>query len=322
MTTRRSSGPLAATLLLSLGALVGCSSAAPLQSIAAVTDAPTLVPTTPAPATASPSLEPATPAPDATDAVYEVFPRDQFSNPTLVDNPWLSMLPGTQWIWDGANGVGNDRAPHRLVVTVTDLTKVIDGVLTQVAYDQDFVEGELVEAELAFYAQADDGSVWYLGEYPEEYEDGVFIEAPAWLTGTRGAQAGIMMPADPRVGLPSYAEGWGPEVGWNDRGRVFETNSRTCVATGCYDGVLIIDEFSVDQPDAHQFKYYARGIGNVRVGWSGALETTHEELALVSVRTLTAAEMTALRTVAFALEASAYKRSPEVYGPTAPMSPR
>ncbi len=319
MTTRRLTG-LTATSIALLVSLAGCSSAGPLQSVAAVTDAPALPTVSPAPATASPP--PVTPAPDPTESLYETLPRDQFSDPTRVDNPWLAMTPGTQWTWDGLNGIGEERAPHRLVVTVTDLTKVVDGVLTQVAYDQDFVEGELVEAELAFYAQADDGSVWYLGEYPEEYEDGVFIEAPAWLTGTRGASAGIMMPADPRVGLPSYAEGWGPEVGWNDRGRVFETNSRTCVPTGCYDGVLIIDEFSIDQPDAHQYKYYARGIGTVRVGWSGALETTHEELALVSVRTLTAAEMTTLRNVAFALEASAYKRSPEVYGPTSPMTPR
>ena len=321
MTTRRSAGATTATLLL-LSTLVGCSSAAPLQSVAAVTDAPTIATPTPPPATPAPTPTPATPTPEPTETVYETFPRDQFSDPTRVDNPWLSMLPGTQWIWDGANGVGNDRAPHRLIVTVTDLTKVIDGVLTQVAYDQDFVEGELVEAELAFYAQADDGSVWYLGEYPEEYEDGVFVEAPAWLTGTRGAQAGIMMPAEPRVGMPSYAEGWGPEVGWNDRGRIFEANSRTCVPTGCHDGVLIVDEYSVDQPDAHQYKYYARGVGNVRVGWSGALETTHEELELVSVRTLSPAELADIRKVAFALEASAYKRSPEVYGPTSPLTLR
>ena len=319
MTTRRLTG-LTATSIALLVSSAGCSSAGPLQSVAAATDAPALPTVSPPPATASPP--PVTPAPHPTESLYEILPRDQFSDPTRVDNPWLAMTPGTQWTWDGLNGIGEERAPHRLVVTVTDLTKIVDGVLTQVAYDQDFVEGELVEAELAFYAQADDGSVWYLGEYPEEYEDGVFLEAPAWLTGTRGASAGIMMPADPRVGLPSYAEGWGPEVGWNDRGRVFETNSRTCVPTGCYDGVLIIDEFSIDQPDAHQYKYYARGIGSVRVGWSGALETTHEELALVSVRTLTAAEMTTLRKVAFALEASAYKRSPEVYGPTSPMTPR
>ena len=319
MTTRRLTG-LTATSITLLASLAACSSSAPVQSVAAVTDAPALPTISPAQATASPA--PVTPAPNPTESIYETLPRDQFADPTRVDNPWLAMKPGTQWIWDGVNGVGQDRSPHRLIVTVTDLTKVIDGVVAQVVYDQDFVEAELVEAELAFYAQADDGSVWYLGEYPEEYEDGAFVEAPAWLSGTHGASAGIMMPADPRVGLPSYAEGWGPEVGWNDRGRVFETNSRTCVPTGCYDGVLIIDEFSIDQPDAHQFKYYARGIGTVRVGWSGALETTHEELALVSVRTLTESEMTTLREVAFALEASAYKRSPEVYGPTSPLTLR
>ncbi|TAL07366.1 MAG: deoxyribonuclease, partial [Chloroflexota bacterium] len=54
MTTRRSAGATTATLLL-LSTLVGCSSAAPLQSVAAVTDAPTIATPTPPPATPAPT---------------------------------------------------------------------------------------------------------------------------------------------------------------------------------------------------------------------------------------------------------------------------
>src|SRR3989442_15955445 len=90
------------------------------------------------------------------------------------------------------------------------------------------------------------------GRHPEEYEDGEFVEAPSWLAGSEDAKAGIMMQSEPAPATPSYSEGWGPKVGWTDRGRVFETGSETCVPFGCYKGVLVIDEFNRDEPDAHQ----------------------------------------------------------------------
>jgi hypothetical protein len=30
--------------------------------------------------------------------------------------------------------------------------------------------------------------VWHLGEYPEEYENGKFVKAPAWLAGFEGCE--------------------------------------------------------------------------------------------------------------------------------------
>ena len=77
---------------------------------------------------------------------------------------------------------------------------------TVVAWIEDFAEEELVEAELAFYAQDNDGNVWYLGEYPEEYEGGELVDAPAWLAGENAAKAGLMMPGKPKVGMKYYQE--------------------------------------------------------------------------------------------------------------------
>lgn len=301
-------------------AAAGCGvSESPGSSVAGATGQP---PTpTPGIVEPSPTLVASSPTPRPTESQTEEFPRDQFSDPTNITNEWLPLVPGSRWVFDGANGVG-ERTQHSVIITVTDLVKVIDGVLAVVAYDEDRVEGELVEAELAFFAQADDGTVWQLGEYPEEYEEGVLIDAPTWLAGLQDAKAGIMMKAVPELGSPSYSEGWGPAVGWTDRGRVFEVNSRTCVLVGCYDTVLIIDEYNPDEPDAHQLKYYAPGVGNVRVGWAGALESNHEELELASVGLLSANDLAAVRETALALEAHAYIQSPEVYAQTEPATPR
>lgn len=252
----------------------------------------------------------------------EELDAGRFLQPIRIDNAWMPLKPGTRLVYEGTS-VEDDGTtlPHRIVVNVTDLTKVIAGVRTLVTWDLDFSDGELVEAELALYAQDSTGTVWYLGEYPEEYEEGEFVAARPWIHGFADAKAGIMMPAEPRLGMPSYAEGWGPAVDWTDRGQVDQVGQRTCVPTGCYDDVLVIVETSSSEPDAEQLKYYARGVGNVRVGWRGAGEKTQEVLELVRVEQLDAAALAEVRANALALERSAYQRSKAVYARTPPAEP-
>ncbi|HJX07856.1 MAG TPA: hypothetical protein VJ736_07280 [Actinomycetota bacterium] len=47
-------------------------------------------------------------------------------------------------------------------------------------------------------------------------------------------------------------------------------------------------EFSRGEPRAFQLKYYAPGVGNVRVGWGGPNEDEHEVLVLTERVTLDA----------------------------------
>lgn len=243
----------------------------------------------------------------------------RFVRPSRIDNPWLPLTPGTRLVYEGTSVEDDGKTvPHRIIVTVTDLTKVIAGIRTAVTWDLDYNDGELVEAELAFYAQDSGGTVWYLGEYPEEYEDGKFVAARPWIHGFEGASAGIMMPAAPRLGDSSYAEGWGPAVEWTDRGKVDQMGQHTCVAAGCYDSVLVIAETSSGEPDAQQLKYYARGTGNVRVGWRGGGEKTQEVLELVRVERLDAPAIAAARAEAMKLEQNGYQRSSTVYAHTPP----
>lgn len=187
-----------------------------------------------------------------------------------------------------------------------------------VLWERDYDAGKLVEAELAFFAQDRDGNVWQLGEYPEEYEDGKIVASPAWIHGRKRARAGISMKAKPRPGTSSYSLGLGPAVGFNDRARVSKTGQRTCVPLHCYQGVLVIDEFNPDQPGKHQLKYYARGVGNVRVGWAGAKEDSKEVLVLVELNRLSPKALAEARAEALKLETRAYKRRKEVYGQTPP----
>jgi hypothetical protein len=265
----------------------------------------------------TPASEPS-PSPSLT----EVFPYTEFDSPTTIDNVWLPLTPGTQWVWEGETVAEDETLAHRVVFTVTDLTKVVDGVETVVGYDQDYSDGELVEAEIVFLAQANDRAVWHLGQYPEEYEAGEFVAAPGWIAGVQGALAGYWMTADPHVGKPSYSQGWGPEVDWTDRGLVIEEGVEDCVPVDCYTDVLVIEEWALDEPDAKQLKYYARNVGNIRVGWSGSAEQEQETLELVEFRQLSDDELAAARDAALALEERAYEILPEVYGETEPMELR
>jgi hypothetical protein len=80
-------------------------------------------------------------------------------------------------------------------------------------------------------------------------------------------------------------------------------------------------EFEPDKPDSYQLKYYARAVGNVRVGWLGSKDEDHEILALTSVRHLDQREMARVRSKVRKMEKRAYVISKDVYARTSPMAP-
>lgn len=254
---------------------------------------------------------------EADEQGFMVLDPNNFTHSTGIDNEWFSMEPGTKWVFEGSTEEDGERIPRRIEFVVTDLTKVIEDVPTVMAWITDYEDDELVESEIAFYAQDDDGNVWYLGEYPEEYEEGEFVDAPAWIAGQEDALAGIQMWADPQAGTPSYPQGWAPAVEWSDRGQVYAVGQETCVPVDCYKDVLVIDEFNQEEPNAFQQKYYARGVGNVRVGWRGE-DAQQEELELVDRVQLDTDALAKVHAEALALEQRAYENSPDVYGHTEP----
>lgn len=266
----------------------------------------------------TPSTVPALPDVGIPRTEYEMFDYQNFDNPTVIDNPYLPFTPWTKLVYEGSTDEGVF-LEHRVVYRVTDMTKVIDGIETLVIWALDFSTGELAETELAFFAQDNDGNVWRMGEHPEEYENDALIDAPTWLAGLAGSFAGIAMPGDPIEGSISYSQGWAPAVEFSDRAIVGGFDDETCVAAGCYENVLIVDEFNVEEPGAFQHKYFAPGIGNIKVDWSGTDET-HEELELVSVSQLSGADRTATRAAVLELEAHAYMISPDLYGLTEPIN--
>jgi hypothetical protein len=238
-----------------------------------------------------------------------------FTHPTRVNNRFYPLQRGTEYVYTGSEYVDGRRVTHRVVFIVTDLVKVIDGVRTVVIWDRDYDSGTLQEGELAFQAEDDAGRVWLFGEYPEEYEAGKVTGAPdTWLAGVARSKRGILMQAVPRTGTPSYLQGWAPTIGFADHAQVHRVGQRSCVPVGCYRGVLESAEWSPDEPRQKQFKYYAPGIGNIRVGFSGAGQ--REDLVLRGLKHLGAPAMAAVDNQALAIDRRAYRVSKRVYGRT------
>ncbi len=238
----------------------------------------------------------------------------RFSRPLLVGNTMFPLRPGTEFVYRGTIVEGGKSTAHSVTFTVTDLTKMIDGVRTVIAWDRDFEAGELTEQELAFFAQDDRGNVWNFGEYPEEFADGRFTGAPdTWIRGSGGAYGGVHMLARPAAGA-SYREGLVPKIEFNDMSLVTATDAKTCVPAGCYRRVLRVTEWSPNDPKSgHQLKYYAPGVGLIRVGARGG--DAQEFLTLTAVRHLDGSQLSAVRTAALAMERRAYRVS-KIYGVT------
>jgi hypothetical protein len=248
-------------------------------------------------------------------ATEKDFAVEHFSaNSINVTNNFLPLPPGTTFTLTGTVGTN----PHRVVFTVTELTKVVNGVRTQVLWDRDFSEGALLEEELAYWAQDDFGNVWLFGEYPEEHENNRVTAPSTWLAGNQNSKAGILMRANPQANTTQYTQGEAPSVEFLDVAKVFAVNQSVCVPTGCHDGVLVIEEMDPNnQPDdGKQYKYHAPGVGIVQVTARGGEDP--ETLVTTEHRMLTTEELAEANARALELDRRAYTMAKAAYGKTEP----
>ena len=234
------------------------------------------------------------------------FDARHFSRPTIIDNKWMPLKPGMQLVYEGSAVEDGKKIAHRVIWTITDLVKVINGIETVVVWDRDFSDGRLEESELVYRAQDDDGNVWHMGELFEFYDDKGFVGAKVWLAGHLGAKAGIIMEGKPGEGMPSYSQGFSDApYNWSDRGQVRKVGEKVTVPAGTFEDVVITEEWSKEEPAAVQLKYNAPGIGTIKIAWEGN-DPTKEGLELTKILQLNAREMDRVRSEALKLEERAY----------------
>ena len=177
---------------------------------------------------------------------------------TEIDNAYWPMKPGYHWVYRELE----DGELQRVDVTVTDQTKVLDGVTARVIHDRVARQGQVVEDTRDWYAQDSDGNLWYLGEDTKEYENGkVKSTEGSWAYGVDGAQPGVVVPADPKQGMTYREEYYAGHA--EDAAAVLNVDSQVQVPLGRYQDALLTRNYSSLEPTVEEMKLYAKGVGPV-----------------------------------------------------------
>ena len=175
-----------------------------------------------------------------------------------VDNKYFPLVPGTKYTYTAET----DEGTERIEVFVTHLTKEVLGVTCIVVDDKVWLDDDLIEVTLDWYAQDKDGNVWYMGEDSKEYEDGkVESTEGSWEAGVDGAKPGIIMMANPLVGVVYRQEYYEDEA--EDKAEVLSLNESVTVPFGSYDNCLRTKDWNPLDMEAIEEKYYAPGVGVV-----------------------------------------------------------
>jgi len=249
-----------ASAAVALVLVAGCGGATSTPS-----PSPLIAASAPAAGSIAPS---ATPTPEPT-PVATPAPLPQGSeaielDPALfagmaIDNPYWPLARGSHWVYSEDDGEGN---VNRVEVTVLDETKEIVGIQATVVHDVVSLDGEILEDTFDWYAQDTFGNVWYMGEDTKELENGkVTSTEGSWQAGVDGAQAGVIMPAEPQVGM-AYRQEWYTGHA-EDTAEVVSLDASVTVPAGAYTNLLKTREHTALEPDVVEEKLYAKGVGEV-----------------------------------------------------------
>ncbi|HYL26701.1 MAG TPA: hypothetical protein VEW74_02640, partial [Candidatus Nitrosotalea sp.] len=135
-------------------------------------------------------------SPSAANALVTIM-LPKFTNSAKITNQYLPMIPGVTDVYNGKKG---PKAELDTVYTMRR-TKRIIGIPCVIQLDTGYLNGQVVEKTLDYFAQDAFGNVWYFGEDATQYRHGkVNGHRGSWMSGKNGAQPGILMEAVPRVG--------------------------------------------------------------------------------------------------------------------------
>jgi hypothetical protein len=180
---------------------------------------------------------------------------------STIDHPYWPMKPGGKWVYRESAADGTSQ---RVEVTVTADTKSILGIQATVVHDVVTEDGQLIEDTFDWYAQDSLGNLWYLGEDTKEYEEGKVVSTKgSWEAGVDGAQAGIILPASPQVGMVYRQEHYAGQA--EDEAKILSLDELAEVPFGSFDHVLMTKDYTPLEPNLLEYKFYAQGVGPVLV---------------------------------------------------------
>ena len=175
-----------------------------------------------------------------------------------ITNPYWPMRPGTTWNFRDRSG----SSVETVRLTVLERTRTVNGIKARVLHDVVREDGEIIENTFDWYAQDTGGSVWYLGEFTREYENGVPVNTDgSWEYGVDGAEAGVVVPAKPKPGCQYRQEFLEGEA--EDYAAILSVREDVHLPVGKFSDVLSTGDYVGLEPGVVEHKFFARGVGPV-----------------------------------------------------------
>src|ERR1041384_6838138 len=186
----------------------------------------------------------------------------KFSHPRAITNPYLPLAYLKQDILEGTEGGQKVRIERTILPDKHKSFKIAGQTIDSlVMEDRDIKNGELEEVTLDYFAQDDEGTVYYLGEDVDEYEGGkVKGHSGAWLLGKDTKHPGVIIPAHPKVGDKFKSENVNKEI--HEDHELVAVGAPVSVPAGTYENCVKVKEVLADGET--EFKFYAPGVGVVR----------------------------------------------------------
>ena len=198
-----------------------------------------------------------------------------------------------------------DDLPFRSETTLLPYpgTVVLKGEPVEVLLSQytAYLDGRITEVAVDRYAQADDGSVWYLGEDVYDYDSGtIAISEGTWLAGRDGPPA-MIMPGDPQVGQVFRPEDI-PGIVFEEV-TIKEIDRTVDGPLGKVEGAIVAEELHLDGSTSE--KVFAPGYGEFYSAHEGDEEALSLAVDVDQVDSAESVELARIVTATWGLVESA-----------------
>lgn len=184
---------------------------------------------------------------------------------TLVEHPFLPLLPGRVWVYEGLD----EGRLRREAVRAQEEPREVLGIACTALTMEVALDGEVVEITTEWFAQDRDGNVWKFGEETLEFSGGAFgLSEDSWTAGADGAVPWMFLAALPQPG-DRYV---GDRPNGHEETLVLSVDETAVVPAGIFGGCLQVEETTEDVEDA-DVVLYAPAVGRVaEQGTGGSIE--------------------------------------------------
>lgn len=218
-----------------------------------------------------------------------------FTNPldiTNVFHPFPAQGITLEKVFEVQQGHTDERVVHTYMTGTRSFEwplgtgQMVD---CRILEETDIEDEEVTEVSINYFAQADDGTVYYFGETVDIFDGGVLVSHEgSWLVG--GPDVGdppgtfpandpaVFMPASPQEGSIWKPEDLLPAFPLDETAEVIKEDKTVFVPAGLYFGCIRVLE-STALSDETELKWYAPGVGVIKAKEPG------ETLVLISTNT-------------------------------------